>query len=305
MLNITDHRSISLDDADSINHAIFFCGEAIDDRGRAILSVIQNEPSNLIIKVYFDVSRYVVILNGVEYPVLKANTVISALIEANDGNQFYLDATTVGFVELLLVLRWFSRSKFCTLSVFYAEPLRYKSRIDYMNDFGKHEFDLTSYSAGFKAVPGFSKALSTDDKATLVAVLGFERSRLGQLIQSDEGAYIGNILPIFGTPGFKVGWDKHSFLQSVDTLKDRSGKPQFVTAYSAIDIFNCLERIKISLPNETIMVAPFSTKPLSLGVVVFLVNNSEDVILKYDHPTKKSDSSEGVGKIHEYTVTRG
>ena len=242
-------------------------------------------------------------MNDEEHPVSRSNLVIDDFVKTHTGRKFYLDVTTVGFVELLLVLRWFSKSKLNEISIFYAEPLKYKSRVNYMDDFGKHEFDLTSHSAGFKAVPGFTKAISTEEKASLIAVIGFERSRLGQLIQQDEGAYIGKIFPIFGTPGFKVGWDKHSFLQSVETLKDRSRSPRFVTAYSAIDILNCFELIKESLPNETIMVAPFGTKPLSLGAAIFLVNHREDVMLKFDHPTKKSDSTEGVGEIHKYTVT--
>ena len=303
-MHFTDHRIVSLDRIRDVRNGVFFLSEATDDRGKAIFSQIQAEESNLIVTIGFDIDRYIVLINDVEYPILRAISIIDDVVRGYEAKQFYLDATTTGFVELLLVLRWLSRSREASITVFYAEPLKYKSRVDYMNDFGKHEFDLTSHSAGFKAVPGFSKALSTEKKSTLVAVLGFERSRLGQLVQLDEGAYIGTILPVFGTPGFNVGWDKHSFLQSVDTLKDRSGLPQFVAAYSANDIFICLENIKASLPDETLMVAPFSTKPLSLGVAVFLVNNSDQVVLRYDHPTKKDDSSEGVGKIHEYTVTR-
>jgi len=52
LLNLTDHRSVSLDDVGSICDSVFFCAEAIDDRGKEVLGRVQAEPSNFIVKLF-------------------------------------------------------------------------------------------------------------------------------------------------------------------------------------------------------------------------------------------------------------
>ena len=172
-----------------------------------------------------------------------------------------------------------------------------------MNDFGKHEFDLSTHSEGFKAIPGFAKALTQSQKAILISSMGFERSRLGQLLSLDDGAYIHSVLPIYGTPGFQAGWDKHSFFQNVETLSDKGIKPQFVSANSPLDMLYMLQFIKDSFVDEEITLAPLGTKPLSIASAVFLINNPT-VTLKYDHPKRKGRRSTGLGKIHLYVIDK-
>lgn len=302
MIFISDHSRKRIS---SIEHgnSVFFCGPALDFRGDEIKRKFQPSADVIVLEMKFEVDDYSIEINGIKSPFRRASHTIDDILNSVMERDIIVDITTLGFVELLLILKWFKNTSLTNIQIIYAEPTAYKSRVDYMSDFGKHEFDLTSHSGGFKAIPGFSKAVSTGTKATLIAVLGFERSRLGQLLQLDEGAYVGEILPIFGTPSYQVGWDKHCFFQNVETLKGSSGKPNFVSAYSALDMINRLEYIKESLPDTEIMVAPFGTKPLSLGVAIFLVNNS-NIILKYDHPIKKTNGSDGIGRIHLMTVSK-
>lgn len=303
LLRIADHSRYKLNNVREYKEMLVFCGEALDERGEIILSELRKQSKNKLVEITFDVEKYSVSFNGKIYPSRRVNDVLSDLFSGYLDLSVLIDSTTLGFVELLFILKWMKNNDHGDFEVIYAEPEKYKSRINYVSDFGKHEFDLSSHSGGFKAVLGFSKLSSSFEKSMLVAVLGFERARLGQLLELDEGAYIGKILPIFGTPGFKVGWDKHSFFQSVDTLKDKSMRPEFVSAFSPIDILERLEYIRKSCTGD-IMVAPFGPKPLSLGVGVFLVNNIESVSLKYDHPKKKSGRSEGVGNIHRYLIKK-
>ena len=303
MISLIDLTSTSLDDLAPLKNKICFIGEAIDERGAKINEVLTSE-DNKLIKVKFDIDSYAIHFNDDKISVLNYYNLVETIYNNSQYDEILIDATTLGFVELLILLKWFSRAIINSLKIIYAEPKAYKHRLNYMSDFGRHEFDLSSHSAGFKAVPGFTKAISVNEKAILIAVLGFERARLGQLMELDEGAYIESILPIFGMPGFQVGWDKHSFFQSVDTLKEKGRKPQFVSANSPLDMVNILNYIKDSLEGKQLMVAPFGPKPLSIGIALFLINNSPDVILKYDHPKIKPNRSNGVGNIHTYSLSK-
>ncbi len=304
MISLTDLKIVSPEELASVDNCFFFTGESIDDRGDELCTLLASNDSNQLIKIDFDIDNYSFSINDSMTGVYKFGSVVEGICEAIPNNEVLFEATTLGFVELLVLLKWFSSSKFDTIKIVYAEPQNYKPRANYMNDFGCHEFDLSTHSAGFKGVPSFTKAISTKEKAILIAIMGFERARLGQLMELDEGAYIEKIQPIFGTPSYQVGWDKHSFFQNVNTLKEKGVKPMFVSANSPLDTLESLTYIGESLQGKQLMVAPFGTKPSSIGAAIFLINNSQDVILKYDHPVAKRNRSEGIGNIHCYTLSK-
>jgi hypothetical protein len=302
LIFLSDHQRLAIDSI-PVDGSFYFCGPAIDDRGRGLRNKIEEGNNASVIEIFFDIEDYSVSINGDKSSIRNSNQFFSEVLGDELRCDIFVDITTLGFVELLLILKWFKISEYSRIFAIYTEPQFYKNRADYMSDFGRHEFDLTSHSGGFKAIPGFTRAISTDDKATLIAILGFERSRLGQLLQLDEGAYIKNIIPVFGTPSFKVGWDKHCFFQNVETLKENSRSPNFVAAYSALDMLEILEYVKDSLPDGEVAIAPFGSKPLSLGAAIFLTNNP-NITLKYDHPIKKSERSEGVGRVHLFLISK-
>lgn len=304
LIEVTDRVKINEEAISNPNPSVYFVGEPLDERGELVHSELCKSDIHMIYKVSFDVNEYRMTINGIDYSARNINSKLLELLSESIGKPIVMDSTTLGFVELLYIIRWFSSSQIEAIDVLYLEPGEYKSRANYMSDFGRHEFDLSSHSGGFKGLPGFSQMVSADQKACLISVLGFERSRLGQLMQVDEGAYIDVVLPIFATPSFKAGWDKHSFYQNVETLDGRAMKPEFVSADSPSDIVRMLNRIKNSMDDSVLMVSPFGAKPLSVGVAIFLVNNLNSVILKYDHPTKKRGRSNGVGHIHSYRLKK-
>ena len=299
MISLIDAAVFQSSDFDCISESLCFTGPIIDQRGNDLVALIGRK--NKIIEVSFNVINYTVGIAGNNVPAIRLTKHLDDLIESNGNKELFLESTTLGFVEILLILKWFSKSKLSSMKVLYAEPEQYKSRTNYMSDFGRHEFDLSTHSGGFKAIPGFAKVLSQAKKAVLISSMGFERSRLGQLLNLDDGAYISSIIPIYGTPGFKAGWDKHSYFQNVEILNDKGIKPQFVSANSPFDMLKILDYIKESYQDDEITIAPLGTKPLSLASAIFLINNP-GVTLKYDHPTRKSNRSSGLGKIHIYTI---
>ncbi|MBQ0832841.1 hypothetical protein [Marinobacter sp.] len=302
MIDIINHTRVNPNNYGR-DHTLLICGSALDDRCTTIRDLTLARINSKVLEVTFNSDTYSLGVGDKTASLRQSNSILTQEILKLDFVNVAIDITSLGFVELLVILRWFKNSDFAILGAVYGEPKSYKPRADYMSDFGHHEFDLTSHSGGFKAIPGFSKAISSGTKATLIALLGFERSRLGQLIQLDEGAYIGKVLPIFGTPSYKVGWDKHCFFQNIETIKNCCGSPNFVSSYSPYDLIETLKYIKECFPEEELMIAPFGTKPLSLGAAIFLSNNS-DTTLKYDHPIKKQSSSSGVARIHLYELTQ-
>lgn len=302
MITIHDSQRISRNQILSEEPSVYFIGEALDDRGQLIHNQLSNVDIHQVFQMSFNVSDYKIKINNDFYSCREIANTLKSILEPFIEMPIIIDSTTLGFIEILFILRWFSTLPDKEMLVIYIEPAEYKSRTNYMSDYGKHEFDLSSHSSGFKAVPGFSKMVEPSNRVNLVSILGFERARLGQLLQLDEGAYIDKVFPVFATPSFKAGWDKHSFYQNVETLQGKSMRPEFVSADSPIDLINTLEKIKSSLDQDLLMLAPFGSKPLSVGAAVFLVNFKDEVILKYDHPVKKSGRSNGIGLIHSYKL---
>lgn len=302
MISISDNKAITIEGIRNFTNTLCFVGPSIDQRGEDLTAALND--TGQIVQVSFNVKDYTVDIDGTKVGTIGLNRHLSKIIQDKEFERICVESTTLGFVEVLLLLKWFSRSEVDLVQIIYAEPNKYKSRTNYMNDFGKHEFDLSTHTEGFKAIPGFAKALTQSTKAILISSMGFERSRLGQLLSLDDGAYIHSVIPIFGTPPYQTGWDKHSFFQNVEVLNDKGEKPQFVAANSPIDMLEMLEYIKGSCnEGDEVTIAPLGTKPLSIASAVFLINNSE-VTLKYDHPKRKGSRSTGLGKIHLYEVTK-
>lgn len=301
MISLIDTVSTDLNSVKNISDTICFVGSQLDQRGRDIVGALEGK--NEVFEVSFDADNYTLTIDDTAFGLMRVSSELQKIYDRSDYENILVESTTLGFVEVLLILRWFSKSNLKNVEIIYAEPDEYKLRTNYMNDFGKHEFDLSTHSGGFKAIPGFAKALTQSKKAVLIASVGFERSRIGQLLSLDDGAYIESVIPIYGTPGFQAGWDKHSFFQNVEVLSDKGLKPQFVSANSPIDMLFMLEYIVDSFGDEEITIAPLGTKPLSIASAIFLINNP-NVTLKYDHPKKKSSRSKGLGKIHIYSVIK-
>lgn len=299
MISLTDSQFLPLENIKNCKENLCFTGPILDDRGKNLVNALSH--NNRVIEVSFDIDSYTLKVAEDELSTLSFSKYLTELIAKSDYKNILLESTTLGFVEILLLLKWFSRSSLDALNIIYAEPKNYKQRTNYMNDFGKHDFDLSTHSKGFKGIPGFAKALTQSKKAILIASMGFERSRLGQLISSDDGAYIHSVIPIYGTPGYQAGWDKHSFFQNVETLSARGEKPQFVSANSPFDMLHMLQYISDSYQGEEITLAPLGTKPLSIASAIFLINNP-NVTLKYDHPLRKGSRSAGLGDIHQYSL---
>ena len=159
MLSITDCSVVDVNYFQDITGTLIFCGIPIDDRGVKLLEEIDKHTQN-IVEVNFDIDTYAIQLNGQSFPVMSPAQGFNEVCATFKFDSILVESTTIGFVELLIVLKWFNTIDLDEINICYAEPKSYKRRTNYMNDLGKHEFDLSSHSGGFKAIPGFAQVIS-------------------------------------------------------------------------------------------------------------------------------------------------
>lgn len=298
-------REISKKDVESLSSTLCFIGNPIDDRGHFITSALGSELHNNVIRIELKAEDMRSEINHTNVSYRNISDHLSTLTNSLSFENVLLDATTLGVPELLIIMKWLQLLDTCErVKIIYAEPDEYP-RIQLPSVYGNHQFNLSNASIGYKSLPGFTKTASTEKKSHLIALLGFERVRLGQLLQNDEGAYIDEITPVFGVPGFKPSYDKHSAYQNVDSIKDKekSNKPLFASANNPYDTFMLLERVRETETDRVINVAPIGTKPMAIGAAIFILKHrQENVGLMYDYPIKTAGRSKGVSKIHIYAV---
>ena len=282
---------------------IVFAGVPVDDRGSQVTRSLKNIQLEKYVELFFNPEKMSFSVNQVEVNLREFEGFLNKIFNGVEIGALTIDATTLSIAELLYIFRWVKKHQNqITLKIIYAEPENYTSRIDTQSDFGKHQFSLSDDSRGYIALPGFTRAVNGRNKSHVLALLGFERVRLGQLLSNDEGAYINSFTPIFGVPGFKPYYDKHSVYQNIDLITRSGEKPEFSSANNPFATYNLLSEISDSLPDFLINIAPIGTKPMAIGACLFLVNNNIKAGLMYDHPYKKKGRSEGVSKVHCFVV---
>ncbi|MHA6965825.1 hypothetical protein [Zobellella denitrificans] len=294
----------SLHEISNTDTQIAIVGEQLDERGERIKDALCRAPTKKLFELSLDANSMHFNINKRN---IKINEIYKELDRENNNetlNSITIDATTLGVAELLYTLRWIQKKENKVIvNILYAEPEKYPSVFESPSDYGRHQFKLSSSSIGYKSLPGFTRTVPTGSKSHLIALLGFERVRLGQLMQKDEGAYIGSITPIFGVPGFKPSYDKHSAHQNIDALLKHAEKPEFSSANNPYETFLKIKKIKDYMPEQTINVAPIGTKPMAIGACLFVLKNlGSRVGVMYDHPIKTRGRSEGISKIHSYRV---
>ena len=299
-----DQFLTSLNDLEHSKNKIIFTGQAIDDRGDSIIKSLKKSNPKIFLEITFNPKNIKFQINNIDVMCRDFDNHLNRSYEITQNDNFTLDATTLSIVELLYIIRWIKKlnnnTKICIL---YAEPQFYSARVDTTSDFGKHQFNLSDDAHGYVALPGFAKTVSSRNKTHVIALLGFERVRLGQLLSNDEGAYIDRFTPVFGVPGFKPFYDKHSIYQNINLIEKKGEKPHFSGANNPFSTFMLLKRIKESMPEKLIQIAPIGTKPMTIGACLFLIDSGTNVGLMYDHPMKKQGRSGGISKLHSFNIT--
>jgi hypothetical protein len=270
-------------------------GDAVDERGRAAIELVNEKASRTLICSYKPDS-FEIVLDAEPRP---AEAVASVLAEFGDA-RLLLDATTLGFAEVFLLCRAWRLLQHRTIHVLYVEPRAYRSRnrTELMH---RREFELSDEVNGYRAIPGAISMLSDYRTNRVVFFLGYEERRLDRALE-DFALQPSRCSVVFGVPAFRPGWEMDSFANNVRVMKDRGvrGSLYYCGAESPAGAMEVLLSIKRELgPEEKLFVAPIGTKPNGVGVALFAAEDAQVGVL-YDHPQRKQKRSNDTGRWHLY-----
>ena len=292
------HASASLDDA-WLASDIALVGEAVDDRGEASIAAISANAGQ-VLTLRFDVQAQRFYVNGVEtrFVDFQAKLARDAVI--------LIDGTTLGFGEILQIVR-FAKSNNCReLRFLYAEPKSYSGSVPPEGHAQAIDHQLTT-NCSFSTIQGFAQEYSSSRLCSHVFMLGFEPSRLLSAIEqrqfSDDTK---RLFAIVGVPAFQAGWEAFSIRPHLDALADVSideNQIYYCQANSVREAYLTLWSLYRELGDENgcFYVSPLGTKPHSIAAALFLVETKGAeacTSLYYDHPERVKRRSKDVGQWH-------
>lgn len=268
----------------------------LDDRGIAALTFIKQFSNDHLILKYLP-SEICMMVNE-----SKINAEDDLFLNELNNKSIILDATTLGFAELLLTIKKIKNIGIKKIEILYAEPLNYNNPRN-TSLLSKRDFELSGEMFGYKAIPGTTLMLSDRANQRGVFLLGYEASRFDRVLEDFE-IDTSNSIIIFGVPAFKAGWEVPSLANNVRVIKDKNvhSEIQYCSAANPDSTFKFLKEVYYSLQDEERMfIVPISSTPMSIGVILFLLNHN-DVGILYDHPERSLGRSNSVSKWHLYEI---
>lgn len=274
-----------------------FFGETLDNRGTASTNFLKANSKNQY-KIIYNPSEFTVDINGLV--IQKDN--LEEYLEKLNWDNFIIDSTTVGFVELLLIIKYVN-TKSRQFDILYLQPKHYKIK-DNSTILRKREFDITSENPGYQAIPGFSSLLQSDEDNHYVFFAGYEPIRLERAFEDYQVITSDNCDIVFGLPAYKAGWENNAFSNNISILSNRNilAEIQYCGATSPLASYNLLTEIRKSLDsNTTLIIAPIGPKPLGIGAALF-IGSASGVSVLYDHPINNEHRTQEISKWIFYNI---
>lgn len=279
-------------------YEVAFCGDVVDDRGEAAIAKIGSEAAN-IIKLRYEPSTLKIDINGAQ---ILADDFASAFSRVVSGD-VVLEATTLGFVELLLCCRALRANGAPSFDIVYVEPDSYRSpRRGHL--LHRRDFELSEDVPGYQAIPGHAILLSDRTPQKCVFFLGYEEARLRRAFEDLQMLQPAECSVAFGVPAFKPGWEIDAIANNIDVIREQGilGGTHFCGAENPIGALEILSEVHRSLDSgQRLFVAPIGTKPHGIGVALF-VSQHTDVRVIYDHPQRKRGRSDAISHWHLFSV---
>ncbi|RRZ86994.1 hypothetical protein [Erwinia sp. 198] len=290
----TDIKSLNVGEYNA-----FLCGDALDERTKKIINEITVMP------------RYVIKYNKESYTLNVNETIYNIFKFHNffiDNNIEYLliDSTSLSFPEILYILDAIARTgREVVCKIVYVEPAEYTKESTTETD---AEFKLSDHRHPFVALPAFGvdNQSVSGNKAVLIPFLGFENSRLGHILENDDGASFGKLIAHVSVPAYKAGWENTSLKKHMRYLKGIEAELKVYPGSNPYSVNELL--VELSYIHNKIVITPLGTKPTVIGICIFLVNNTgynkidKQVGAIYDFPEKSQGRSSGIGAIYTYLL---
>jgi len=226
---------------------------------------------------------------------------LGVLVDVIQNHKVLIDSTTLGFIEILLLIRAYKISSVDRLNILYIEPLEYASQRSRGVLHGR-DFFLSEKSELFEGVPGAAVMITKHREKKAVLLVGYEGDRLQKVLeQTPLEASDCNIL--LGVPAFQAGWEMNSYANVVSELDERRiTSVIYAGATNPKAVYRELQRVLKSCgPQEKMILIPIGTKPHAIGAAIFSVDYPEIGII-YDNPAKKKGRTKEVGKWHLFHI---
>ncbi len=278
------------------NHLVFYGNTSLDDRGEQAYKIVSKIQDS--IRVEYNPLTFSIQMNSEIIPYKDFLTYIQSITTS----RILIEATTLSFAEILYILEGANQNNTITeIQILYIEPKEYKFHNSSVTTYD--EFSLSDKFQQYPPLPGYTINAELND-IDLVAFLGFEKTRLGQIFAQEETIY-KNFTPIIPLPGFLPGWENRSINNHLKFFSPKYffSDLKYVAANNPYQAYTILEKIANSQKN--FRVAPIGTKPNTIGCAVFLVNHENEEAnygALYDFPVKSKKRSKGIGQIHIYNL---
>lgn len=286
------------------NWDIAYVGAGLDQRTLASIELAKTCSKSVVLAEFNIEQPDRLNISGVLKPLIALEA------ELRNVSSLLLEATSLGTIEILFLLRAAKVAGLSSIDCLYVEPLEYASHVR-LNSPWSREYSL-SLGSRLDGVRGFSYKLSDLSPADtkFVTFLGYEGSRLAQACeQEDLLVSWKQKIAVFGVPGYAPGWDMNSMANNIDCLSRGRGDFTTIRYCSASSVSNAYDLLT-GIHNEGsdrgshTVVAPFGTKPHGIATAMFLVDQSayQASSLLYDHPARAKDRSTNVRRWHLYRI---
>lgn len=223
------------------------------------------------------------------------------------ASSLVLETTTLGTVEVLQFLRAARDANLSSIDCLYVEPQDYE-KDTFLESSWSRDFSLSD-SHRVAGVPPFlpMQAQLSDRNVRLVAMLGYESSRLAGLFEQEPEMAVWRKFAVVGVPGYSPGWEQNTLANNVDTMDTHQFHPvRYCSAASVSGAYDLLTQIHAEGHDENphTAVAPLGTKPHGIAAAMFLVDHSsyQQASLLYDHPIRIKGRSSKVRRWHLYRI---
>lgn len=279
---------------------VFFHGTDVDERTETIIRKISIQPRH---KVLFSKEDYCFFIDNVAHKLIN----LSDFFTGKNYRNILIDSTSLDFPELLYLLNALDNYnlKF-SVKIIYVEPLEYSNIID---DDQEEYFQLSDKMHPFSGLPMFAVNMqsNTHQEIVLTPFLGFENSRLGQVLVNDDSATFKKIAACISVPAYNSGWENTSIKKHLKYFKQISSELKLYPGSNPYAVNELLEELYEH--HQKIIITSLGTKPTAVGISTFLINNIKNnnenkfVGTVYDFPIKTRGRSRGVGVIHTYQLS--
>lgn len=222
---------------------------------------------------------------------LRQQQKVADFLDSLKSDDIFLDMTGLSFhvwAPIIKVAIMLSKK----IRVVYIEPADYSFSPNPMRG---EIFDLSERIMGIAPLPLFTSLSDPEDKSVcFIPLLGFEGTRLAFMIEQVDPPG-GKIVPIIGTPGFRVEYPFNTYHGNEPALSNTRAwrEVRYARANCPFSAFYALTDILNAHSDDYIKIAPIGTRPHALGALLKCLSSQRQIEIVYDHPKRRRTGSTG------------